>query len=139
MVAAALKSGNPAQLNNALLGVVQAQERLFGRPVSEFQGADVAAQLALLSQNESPDQAREKCLAYAEILDQAGRIYEGRRQPALAASAFQLALYVHLLVAERQDPSEAQRQSIASLLEKIPPRELHAPVRELLDRAPWRG
>ena len=93
-VARAVLLRDTGQLAQALQIAVQAQERLFARPAAEFAALPVDEQLRLLTLDESPDQARAKCLAYASILEEAGNVYQARGRDDLAASALQLALYV---------------------------------------------
>ncbi|MGH7995312.1 MAG: hypothetical protein ACREFX_03070 [Opitutaceae bacterium] len=133
-VTQAVGTRNPGKLDEALIAIVQAQEKLFGRPSSEFRFPDVNAQLAMLSQGETTAGARTKWLAYADILEQAGAVYQARGQRELAGSAFQLALYVHLILADRTSSGAGEKASIAALVERVPPEELHAPVLELLER-----
>jgi hypothetical protein len=133
-VAEVLGTGDDSKLEAALVAVVQAEEKLFGRPAAEFQFPNVVDQLELLSRGETPESARAKCLAYSSILEQAGLLYEARNHRDLAASAFQLALYVRLLVADRNPPNEDLKRSISALVDHVPPEELHAPVLELLER-----
>lgn len=133
-VASVIATKDPAKLEEALVSVVQAQERLFGRPAEEFRFPDVNAQLALLSEGETQENARAKCLAYATIMEQAGLIYEARGSRELAESAFQLALYVRLIVADQSQSAEDLQASIAWLVERVPAEQLHAPVLDLLER-----
>src|SRR5262245_54113068 len=99
MVAAAIKLRNGGQLDQALLAIVSAQEKLFARPGPDFMALDLDEQLRLLRLDESPDTAREKCLGYATLLREAGLVYEARDKPDLAVSAFQSALYITLTIA----------------------------------------
>ncbi|MFT3867236.1 MAG: hypothetical protein QM715_01950 [Nibricoccus sp.] len=134
MVAAAVKFRNGGQLDQALLAIVSAQEKLFARPASDFMALDLDEQLRLLRIDEAPDTAREKCLGYAALLREAGLVYEARDKPELAASAFQSALYILLTTAvETNRPASSETAAdIADLLDRIPVDQLHAPVKELL-------
>jgi len=136
MVAAAVKLRNRGQLDQALLAIVNAQEKLFARPASTFMALDLEEQLHLLRVGEAPDTAREKCLGYAALLREAGLVYEARDKPELAASAFQSALYIVLTLAVETSlpPTDEATANIADLLERVPVEQLHAPVKELLSQ-----
>jgi hypothetical protein len=95
----------------ALLTLLQAQERLFVRPVAEFMTRPVEEQVHLLVLGETAAIAREKCLVYADLLTEAGHTYQAAGQPALAQGAYQLALQVTLLVTLRfpsTNPTDTQ-------------------------------
>lgn len=134
MVAAAVKLRNGGQLDQALIAVVSAQEKLFARPALEFMGRSLDEQLRLLRLDEPQHSAREKCLGYAALLREAGLIYEARDKPDLATSAFQSALYIMLSVAieTNQQPTDEIAVAVADLLSRVPVDQLHAPVKELL-------
>jgi hypothetical protein len=134
LVALAVKMRDTGKLDQALLAVVAAQEKLFARPASEFMGLTLDEQLRLLRIGESEATGRAKCLGYAAALREAGLIYEARDKRDLAASAFQTALYVTLLVAAESRESAAElTASIGELLERVPVESLNEPVKELLD------
>jgi len=134
MVASAVKLRDGGKLDQALLAIVSAQEKLFARPAPAFMGLGLDEQLHLLKIGESPDSAREKCLGYAAVLREAGLVYEARDKDDLALSAFQSALYVTLTVAvESKSSAEALSPKIAELMERVPTDLRHAPVKELLD------
>jgi len=118
----------------ALLTLLQAQERLFVRPASEFLTRPVPEQVHLLAVGETADHAREKCLAYATLLAEAGRTYRAKRQPELAQGAYGLALHVSLLAARQFPPADPTglRAQIAALCELIPAEERVPELRELL-------
>jgi hypothetical protein len=108
---------------------------LFVRPAAEFRHLPIVDQLRLLKLGESAGMGREKCVAYATILEQAGLVFQGKNQDALAYSAFQLALHVLLLVASEPGAVTPElRSGIAKLRERVPTEELNAPTRELLAR-----
>jgi hypothetical protein len=135
-VAQLIRLRSTDRLDEALVAAVGAQERLFARPARDFMPLPVADQLRLLTLGESPDTGRAKCLAYAEILEQAGLVYRAKSQEAFAASAFELSLCVlaHAALASPAAAAEA-RPAIGRLLAQHPADRLHAPVRELLERA----
>ena len=132
-VAQALALRQAGKLDEALLALVHAQEKLFVRPAAEFRHLPLAEQLPMLKFGESADMGREKCVAYAAILEQAGLVYQGKNQDAIAGSAFQLALHVLLLVASEPGTVTPElRQKIATARERLPADELNAPTQELL-------
>lgn len=118
----------------ALLTVLRAQERLFARPAEEFMARPIDEQVHLLVIGESDDTARDKCLAYATLLTEAGHTYQAREQAALAQGAYQLALHVILLAARRFPPADSAelRARIAALLDQLPDDDLNAEVKGLL-------
>jgi hypothetical protein len=120
----------------ALLTLLQAQERLFVRPVPEFMTRPVEEQVHLLVLGETAAIAREKCLAYANLLTEAGHTYQARGQPALAQDAYQLALHVTLLAALRFSSADSAepRARIAALRERLPAGELNEELKKLLDQ-----
>jgi hypothetical protein len=129
-----LKYRQAGQYEAALLTVLQAQERLFVRPVQDFMTRPVEDQVHLLGLGETAAAAREKCLAYADLLTEAGLTYQARGQAALAQGAYQLALHVTLLVALQfpSADSAAVQGRLAALREKVPADQLNADVAALL-------
>jgi hypothetical protein len=120
----------------ALLTVLQAQERLFARPAQEFMTRSLAEQVHLLVVGETDANAREKCLAYATLIAEAGHTYRAREQTAVASGAYQLALHVLLLTARRfpgSDPSDLPAR-VATLLDHLPVGDLTAEVKALLNQ-----
>lgn len=120
----------------ALLTVLQAQQRLFARPAHEFMTRSLAEQVHLLVVGETDANAREKCLAYATLLTEAGHTYQANGQAAVASGAYQLALHV-LLLAGRQapGPDRAEIQArVAALLAHLPVEDLTAEVADLLNQ-----
>ena len=134
-VAQALALRQAGKLDEALMALAHAQEKLFVRPAAEFRHLPIVDQLRLLKLGESAGMGREKCIAYATILEQAGLVFQGKNQDSLANSAFQLALHVLLLVAEEPGTVTPELQrGIATLRERLPAEELNAPTQELLAR-----
>ncbi len=124
-------------VEEALLAVVHARERLFGRPSPEFAKLPVDDQLAMLAKGERPDIARAKCVTYATILKEAAFIYQVQAEPALASSAFQLALYIQLQVAvQSPDDYGELREGIDDLVRRLDPETLYPPVKLLLSQLP---
>jgi hypothetical protein len=134
-VARAVALRDASKLQQALMTVVQAQEKLFARPAAQFAALSLDEQLRLVALDDPPAMARAKKLAYADILREAGKIYEARLQPDLAISACQLALQVTLTVA-LEDPAQAGelRPAIAELLPHVPEERRSPPVAEMLVR-----
>lgn len=97
----ALRGGEPRRAEAALPALVQAQEKLFARPVAEFVRLTPEAQVDLLADGESPVTAREKCLTYAAILDYAAELYEPAGRPALALASRQWANAIRAIAAAR--------------------------------------
>ncbi|HTZ20985.1 MAG TPA: hypothetical protein VMC06_08890 [Opitutaceae bacterium] len=134
-VAQALALRQAGKLDEALIALVHAQEKLFVRPAAEFRHLPLDEQLPMLKLGESAETGRNKCIAYAAILEQAGLVYQGKNQDAIAGSAFQLALHVLLLVASEPGAVTPElRSEIARLRERVNVEELNAPTRELLAR-----
>lgn len=118
----------------ALFTVLRAQERLFARPAQDFIPRPLEEQVHLLVVGESDTNARDKCLAYATFLTEAGHTYQAKGQPPLALGAYQLALHVTLLAGVKFPPadSSALRARIAALLDQLPADDLNAEVKGLL-------
>ncbi len=136
-VARAVALRHTDQLGQALLTVVTAQERLFARPAADFTARGIDEQLRLLTIDESAETARGKCLAYAAILREAGNVYRGLGREDLAASAWQLALYVTLTVAVGNEAKAGDlRPAIGELRARLTEDSLQPPVRELLAKLP---
>ncbi len=134
-IAQVAKTGDTSGASEALLAVVHAREKLFGKPTSEFGRLPVAEQLAWLAAGESPEQARSKCLTYAAMLKSAALIYQVQNDDPMATSAYQLSLYIVLILAVQTQASyDELRSEIHDLKGKIPEEALNPPVLELLLR-----
>jgi hypothetical protein len=132
-LAQAVKLRESGKLNEALRVLLQAQEKLFARPASEFVTLGVDEQLRMLARGESPENARAKRVGYAALIQEAARVYRERDRDDLAAAANQLALHIMLTVAlEQPDEADALLPSIRELLAQVPPEQLYEPVKELL-------
>jgi len=118
----------------ALLTLLQAQERLFVRPLQDFLTRPVDEQVHLLAVGEPAANARDKCLAYATLLTEAGHTYQAKGEPALAQGAYQVALHVALLVALQFPPADGAELAtrIAALRELLSAGGLNATVAALL-------
>lgn len=117
----------------ALHAAFAAQEKLFSRTTAELSKLSLDELLRLLRLDESKATAREKLLGYASLLKETGHTYEAMGREPLAAGCYQLALQVMLSVAVEDDPcAEELREKMRELLAKIPPEQLHEPVKEML-------
>ena len=121
-------------LEEALQLSLNLQEKLFPLPVPAFLSLPIDEQIAALRHGESAATGRDKCLAYAQLLEQTASLYEFRGRPDLAAGARQLALHVALSLAVGTDDDAAASALVNGLLPHLDPLELHPPVRELLDQ-----
>src|ERR1017187_1579923 len=75
-----LKLRSSGQHEQAMVLMMQAQEKLFGRPPSEVIGLPLDDQLQLLATGISPEQARERQVGYALLLREAGLSYAERNK-----------------------------------------------------------
>jgi hypothetical protein len=139
-LAEAVKLRQGGRHEQALLVIIQTQEKLFVRPAAEFIGLTLDQQIELLRRGEKPVDVRMKLLAYASLMREAGEIYAARDRAELAAGAFQAALHVNLVVAtEDAAPDDNLLGTIGELLKRIPPDQLQPPVVEMLQRLPQSG
>lgn len=137
LLAQALKLRTTGQPDAALRVVLQAQEKLFGRPAAEIAGLALHQQLELLAAGVSPDEARERQKGYALLLREAGLCFRARDRPDLATSAFKTALHIalQLLVTSERARSDTDAELLdfsRAVLAEIPPDQVDAPLRELL-------
>jgi hypothetical protein len=117
----------------ALHAAFAAQEKLFCRTTAELSNLSLDELLRLLRLDEKKPAAREKVLGYASLLKETGLTYEAMGRAQLATGCVQLALQAMLSVAaEDAVRSEELRERMSELLAKIPPDELHEPVKEAL-------
>jgi hypothetical protein len=132
-LAEATKLRQGGKLDQALRVLLQAQERLFARPATEFVTLPLDEQMRLLAVGESVENARAKRIGYAALLREAAEVYRVRDRDDLAASARQLALHVMLTVAV-EDPAVADEliPEIRAVLAQVPAEQLYDPVKELL-------
>lgn len=84
-------SGQPEQ---AMVVLMQAQEKLFCRPPSQVLALGLEDQLRLLATGVSQEDARECQIGYALLLKEAGLCYADRGRPEIAATAFGTALRI---------------------------------------------
>jgi hypothetical protein len=134
LLAQVTKLRDGGRYDSALLMVLHAQERLFARPAAEFITRPVEDQVTLLVIADSAANGREKCLAYARLLTEAGNTYQAKDQPALALGAYRYALHVLLLAQERLPGTNVSplKERIGSLIDRLPDDELKNEVQGLL-------
>ena len=117
----------------ALHAAFAAQEKLFSRTTAQLSNLSLDELLRILRLGENKTTAREKLLGYASLLQETGHTYEAMGREPLATGCYQLALQVMLSVAVEDAPgSEELREKMRALLAKIPPEQLHEPVKEML-------
>jgi len=128
-----LKFREAGRYEAALHAAFAAQEKLFSRTTTELAKLSLDELLYLLRLDESKAAGREKVLGYASLLEETGRTYEAMGRAPLANSCYQLALQVMLSVATEEDECpETLREKMRALQARIPPEELHEPVKERL-------
>jgi hypothetical protein len=123
------------QQGPAVQSVIDALEKLFGLTVSELGSLDSDQLFEQLTRGENPENARDKCLIFAALNNQAGLAYEARDLPALAQPAFHLAL-VFTLRAHTRYPHTGLpvlTPDIGELLFRLEGFELPQPTRDLLE------
>jgi hypothetical protein len=83
------EAGQPSQ---AVRAVIDSIEKLFGLTVAELGSLDTDQIFGQLTREENPVNARDKCIIFAALNNQAGLAYAEKDMPALAQPAFHLAL-----------------------------------------------
>ena len=117
----------------ALHAAFAAQEKLFSRTTAQLSNQSLDELLRILRLGENKTTAREKLLGYASLLQETGHTYEAMGREPLATGCYQLALQVMLSVAVEDAPGSGElREKTRALLAKIPPEQLHEPVKEML-------
>lgn len=135
-IAQMLKLRATGRYEEALHLALSTQEKLFARTTTDLSRLDLAEMIRLLRLDETRESGDEKVLGYASLLKETGMVYEAMDRDDSAQSCFQLALQVMLtVVVESNVPSGEVWASMRDLLKKIPPDQLHAPVKELLRHA----
>jgi hypothetical protein len=81
--------------DEAFAAIIRAQERLLGLPSDRFLAAGPDEHFTLLTRGETPENAREKCLAQSDLLAEVARVYADKEQPALASGAWR---FIHELL-----------------------------------------
>jgi hypothetical protein len=92
-IAALREAGHPDMAVQAVIGSI---ERLFGLSVEDVASLDVESLFAQLTREENASNARDKCLAFAALNNQAGLAFAEKDLPALAQPAFHMALVFSL-------------------------------------------
>jgi hypothetical protein len=120
----------------AVQSVIDGIEKLFGLSVSELGSLDTEQLYAQLTRDEQPENAREKCLIFAALNNQAGLAYEERDLPALAQPAFHLALVFTLRALTGFPGAEppAFAPAVPELLYRLEGFDLPESTRALLER-----
>lgn len=122
------------KIEEAAAVMMQAQEKLFGCPASDFAVLPLDDQLNLLARGMSPEQAREKMVGYALLLREAGVSYLEQDRKELAAGAFKTALHILLVVSlNYSGRDDALADLIRSTLANAPVEQVDAPIREMLE------
>jgi hypothetical protein len=80
----------------AVQSVIASMEKLFGLSVTDVATLDVESLFAQLTREENAENARDKCLVFAALNNQAGLAFAEKELPALAQPAFHLALVFSL-------------------------------------------
>ena len=132
-VARVIHSRERTGLEEALRLSLHLQEKLFPLPAVEFLALPVDEQIAGLRAGESSATGQGKCLTYARLLHETGRLYEFGGRADLAAGARQLALQVALSAALAEPADAAAATLVHDLLPLVDLTQLHPPVRERLD------
>jgi hypothetical protein len=134
-IAQMIKQREAGRYDEALFVAFNAQEKLFGRKTAGLSKLSLEEMIRLLRLDETTGSGDEKVLGYAALLKETGLVYEAMDRADLAASCFQLALQVMLTVAVTQKPPANETwTTMRELLARIPPEQLHAPVKELLQQ-----
>jgi len=133
LLARMLRLRSSGRHEEAMALMMQAQETLFGRPLSEIAALPLADQLELLAAGLTPEQAREKQVGYALLLREAGISYAERSRDDLSAGAFKAALHILLNVSIKDGAWDDELVDlIRSTLAATPVEEVDAPIREML-------
>lgn len=134
-IAEMLKLRQQGRYEAALHAAFAAQERLFGRRTEEISKLSLEELLRLLTLDEPPPVATEKIFAYGSLLHETGRVYQAMGREQLASGCYQLALQTMLTgTANAGGASDERWNTMRELLAQIPPDQLYAPVKELLER-----
>lgn len=125
------EEGQPSQ---AVSAVIDGLQKLFGLTVDELASLDTEQLFGQLTREESPENARDKCIIFAALNNQAGLAYADRDLPALAQPAFHLALVFTLraLTGFPRSNLPAITPNVGDLLYHLEGFELPASTLELL-------
>jgi hypothetical protein len=92
-ISAQRQAGQPDMAIQTVIGSI---EKLVGLTVSDVSSLDVDSLFAQLTREENAQMARDKCLIFAELNNQAGLAFAEKDLPALAQPAFYMALVFSL-------------------------------------------
>ncbi len=135
-IAQMLKLRATGRYEEALHVARNTQEKLFARKTAELATLDLEELLRLLRLDETRESGDEKVLGYASLLRETGLVYVAMDRTDSAQICFQLALHVMLTVVIGSKVQSTDVWALMrDLLARIPPEQLHAPVRELLEQA----
>jgi len=125
------EEGQPSQ---AVSAVIDGLEKLFGLTVTELGSLDTDQLFGQLTREESPENARDKCIIFAALNNQAGLAYAERDLPALSQPAFHLALVFTLraLTGFPRSNLPAITPNVGDLLYHLEGFELPESTRDLL-------
>jgi len=125
------ESGQPGP---AVAMVIEGLEKLFGLTVTELGSLDMDQLFLQLTAGEQPGSARDKCLIFAALNNQAGLAYEERDLPGLAQPAFHIALVFTLraLAAFPRSALPPFAPDIGGLLARLDGFELPEATRSLI-------
>jgi hypothetical protein len=126
------KAGQHAQ---ALHSVVASMETLFGLTIADLGTQSVDQIFDQLTRDESPRDARNKCLVFAALNREAGLTYESKELVALAQPAFYLSLVFTLRALTRfsRDDLPPFTPKIDDLLSRLDGFELPPEVRDQIE------
>ena len=135
-VAEATKFRDAGHHDAALLAILRAQERLFARPSQDFMARTAEDQVRLLVVGESDANAVEKCRVYANLIVEAGLIYQAREQSALALGACHYALQVVDLARTRFPAGNFATAGarVAGLVAALPDSEMKSEIAAQMSR-----
>lgn len=131
-VRGAVASGDPGKKTEALQAVIHAQRQLFQESPEVALSRSLDEQIDHLARGETPEGAAERVGIYAEILEQAARIYDHEGKESLAQSSRTLGLGALLTAAVRwPEQSASLAPRIDRFRERVKAEEMSLPLQEL--------
>jgi len=123
------------QYDQSVHTVIDSIEKLFGLNVQDLGSLSADQLYGQLTREENPENARDKCLIFAALNNQAGLAYAEKDLPALAQPAFHLALVFTLraLLGHSRTGLPAFTPSIGDLLFRLEGFELPPSTLDLLN------